>query len=163
MNSYGKDPKKIADILFNELLDMYSLNFDCLLIYCNSLHTYAEHAKKAGYRKTLLLATKSTMEDGFFADTLKRYSIDVTIPELTQRDAMQTILSDELINNKVSQKSRDYFAQIISNHSDCDSVVLGCTEFSLLADASNSSLPIVNPIELQCKAAVEFALADDLT
>lgn len=184
MSNYGKDPEKIADILFDELLDMYSLHPDCIMICCNSLHKYydeikydiyddedlpvfhavelvAEHAKKQKYKKVLLLATKSTMEDGFFADIVKEQGIKVVIPELAVRDAMQKILSDELIHNKVTESSRNYFAQIIANHAECDAVILGCTEFPLLVDASNSKLPIINPVELQCRAAVDFALDDE--
>lgn len=182
MSNYGKDPEKIADILHSELIDLCALDPDCIIICCNSLHKYydmvkahiynddkdipvfhavelvAQHAQEKGYRKVLLLATKSTMEDGFFADIIKDHNIEVVIPELLERDAMQKILSEELIHNKITQQSRDYFAQIIAAHTDCDAVVLGCTEFPLLVDASNSTLPIINPVELQCKAAVEYAL-----
>lgn len=181
MSNYGKDHEKIAGILFDELLDMYSLNPDCVIICCNSLHKYydmvkhdiyedenipvfhavelvAQHAKEKGYKKVLLLATKSTMEDGFFAKIVEDHGVNVVIPERAERDTMQQILSDELIHNTVTESSHNYFAHIIANHPDCDAVVLGCTEFPLLVDASTSKLPIINPVELQCKAAVEFAL-----
>ena len=182
MSDYGKDPKKIADILHTELMDLYGLNPDCIIICCNSLHKYydmikddiynddkdipvfhavelvAQYAKEKNYRKVLLLATKSTMEDGFFADIIKNQNIDVIIPELPERNAMQKILSEELIHNKITEQSRDYFAKIIAEHTDCDAVILGCTEFPLLVDTNNSILPIINPVELQCKAAIDYAL-----
>jgi aspartate racemase len=184
MSSYDKDPEKITDIFFDELLDMYSLLPDCIIICCNSLHKYydelkchiydsdhipvfhavelvAEHAKKQGYKKVLLLATKSTMEDGFFADIIKKQGVKVVIPELQERDAMENILAEELLHNKVTEQSRNYFAQIIADHADCDAVVLGCTEIPLLVDSTNSKLPIINPVELQCKAAVDFALSEN--
>jgi aspartate racemase len=181
MNNYGKNPEKIKDTLFDELLGMYSLNPDCIIICCNSLHKYydmvkydiyddedlpvfhavelvGEYAKKQGYKNVLLLATKSTMEDGFFTKIVEDHGVTVVIPNLAERDAMQQILSEELIHNVVTQKSRDYFAQLVVAYPDCDAVILGCTEFPLLVDASNSKLPIINPVELQCKAAVKFAL-----
>jgi len=182
--NYGKDPKKITDLFFNELLDFYGLDFDCVIICCNSLHKYydmvkydiyddedkpvfhavelvAHYAKKQKFRKVLLLATKATMEDGFFADIVQKQGIEVVIPELAVREKMQQIHSQELTHNVVTPASRDYFAQIIAAHPDCDAVILGCTEFPLLIDATNSTLPIINPVELQCKAAVDFALADN--
>lgn len=184
MSNYGKDPQKIADILHTELLDLYGLSPDCIIICCNSLHKYydmvkydiyddenipvfhavelvAQHAQQKDYRKVLLLATKSTMEDGFFTDIVKKNGVEVVIPELFERDAMQKILSEELIHNHVTQQSRDYFAQIIAKHSDCDAVILGCTEFPLLVDAQNSVLPIINPVELQVINAVNYALASE--
>jgi aspartate racemase len=184
MSNYGKNPEKIADILHTELLNLYSLNPDGIIICCNSLHKYydlvkgdiydndhipvfhavelvAQYAQKNGYRKVLLLATKSTMEDGFFTKIVEDHGVKVVIPDRAERDAMQKILSNELIHNKVTEKSRDYFAQIIADHPECDAVILGCTEFPLLVDVTNSKLPIINPVEVQCKAAVEFALNDE--
>jgi len=180
MSNYGKAPEKIADVLLEELLDLISLNPDCIIICCNSLHEYydlikshiydsdipvmhavelvAQHCQQQQYNKILLLATKSTMEDEFFAKILENHGIEVVIPKLPERDNMQKILSEELIHNMVTQKSKDYFSSIIAAYSDCQAVVLGCTEFPLLIDRSNSMLPIINPVELQCTAAVEFAL-----
>ena len=181
MSNYGKDPKKIADILHAELIELMSLNPDCIIICCNSLHKYydlvspnlypdtdmpvfhavelvAQHINQQRYKKVLLLATKSTMEDGFFAKILENHGIEVVIPDLAERDSMQKILSDELIHNVVTQDSRNYFSKLIEAHPDCQAVVLGCTEFPLLVDSNNSALPIINPVQLQCTAAVDFAL-----
>jgi len=181
MSNYGKDPKKIATIIHEELMDLMSLNPDCIIICCNSLHKYydmvkydlypetdmpvfhavelvAEHAKEKLYNKVLLLATKSTMEDGFFANMLESCNIEVVIPDLAERDAIQAILSQELIYNIITQDSRNYFQNIIAACTDCDALILGCTEFPLLVDNNNSVLPIINPVQLQCESAVEFAL-----
>ncbi|MFA6527172.1 MAG: amino acid racemase [Candidatus Babeliales bacterium] len=181
MSNYGKNPEKIAEILHEELIDLFSLNPAGIIICCNSLHKYydlikchlydvedipvfhavelvAQHALQQKYKKVLLLATKSTMEDGFFTKILEDHGIEVVIPRLPERDAMQKILSDELIHNIVTQQSRDYFSSLIKAHPDCQAVVLGCTEFPLLVDSTNSTLSIINPVQLQCAAAVDFAL-----
>jgi len=71
---------------------------------------------------------------------------------------MQKILAEELIHNQITQESRDYFANLIVTQTDCDAVILGCTEFPLLVDMQNSVLRIINPVELQCNAAVDYAL-----
>ncbi len=181
MSNYGKAPEKIAEVLHEELLDLICLDPDCIIICCNSLHKYydlikhhlyperdipimhavelvAQHCQQQQHKKVLLLATKSTMEDGFFAKILENHGIEVVIPKLPERDNMQKILSEELIHNIVIQKSKDYFSSLIAAHPGCQAVVLGCTEFPLLVDSNNSMLPIINPVELQCAAAVEFAL-----
>lgn len=179
MSNYGKAPEKIASKLHEELMNLISLSPDCIIICCNSLHKYydlikhkiasnipvlhavelvAQHCQQKQYKKVLLLATKSTMEDGFFAKIVEHHGVEVVIPSLTERDAMQQILSKELIHNIVTQPSKDYFSSLITAHPECQAVVLGCTEFPLLIDKSNSILPIINPVELQCTAAVDFAL-----
>ncbi len=180
-SNYGKNPEKVADILHKELMDLMSMNPDCIIICCNSLHKYydmikshlypdtpipvfhaielvAEHIKKQNMNNVLLLATKATMEDGFFAKTLENYGIKVVIPEEAQREVMQKISSDELVHNIVEPASKDYFAEIIKQHSNLDAVVLGCTEYPLLVNAKNSVLPIIDPVVLQTLSAVDFAL-----
>ncbi|HEV2917513.1 MAG TPA: amino acid racemase [Candidatus Babeliales bacterium] len=184
VSNYGKNPNTIADILHAELIDLMCMDPDCIIICCNSLHKYydmvkydlypekempvfhavelvAQYAKKQGYKNVLLLATKSTMEDGSFAQIVEDYGVNVVIPNRVERDAMQRILSTELIHNIVTQESRDYFKNIIDAHHQSDAVILGCTEFPLLVDSTTSPLPIINPVELQCKAAVEFALLEE--
>ncbi|HQS83558.1 MAG TPA: hypothetical protein PLY23_01420 [Alphaproteobacteria bacterium] len=43
-------------------------------------------------------------------------------------------------------------------HTHLDAVVIGCTEFPLIVDQSNSALPMINPVYLQTRAAVDYAL-----
>ena len=49
MSNYGKAPEKIADVLLEELLDLISLNPDCIIICCNSLHEYYDLIKSHIY------------------------------------------------------------------------------------------------------------------
>lgn len=180
MSNYGKDHDKIAELLWEELFDLISLNPDCLMICCNSLHKYydmikdnidseipvihaissvAEHAKKLQYKRVMLLATKFTMEDGFFAKRLEQSGIEVTIPEPEERLEMQKI-HDELMQDRVTPESRNYFRDLITKHKTLDAVVLGCTEYPLIVDQTNSVLPIINPVYLQAQRAVNFALGN---
>lgn len=180
MSNYGLDNGRVATSLQQELEDLIKLKPDCLMICCNSLHKFydsfktkiksniplfhaielvAEHAVKNKYHHVLLLATQFTMEDGFFARTLEQRGIKVTIPDEITRIKMQTIHS-KLMNNNPSQYARDYFAEVICSYDHLDAVVLGCTEFPMVVDTTNSVLPIINPITLQAEAAVDFALKD---
>ena len=179
MSNYGTDNDKVAQTLQHELEGLIALKPDCILICCNSLHKYydlikhnldssvpvfhavelvGQHLKQQGRSNVLLLATKTTMEDGFFANILQKYSINVTIPTQQQRDEMQKILTVELLQNIVTEKSKAYFASLIKGHDNLDAVVLGCTEFPLLVNQDNSVLPIIDPVRLQTVHAVDFAL-----
>lgn len=178
MSSYGKDHDKIAKLLHIELLDLVALRPDCIIICCNSLHKYYDrikdnvpssipvlhavdlvvnHLKSHFYTKVLLLATKFTLEDGFFAKKLEENGIKVTIPPLEERVKIQEI-HDELIENTVTEKSKAYFRNLIASYNDLDAVVLGCTEFSLLIDQPESALPLINPLYLQATCAIDYAL-----
>lgn len=177
--NYGKNNELVSELLYQELLGLIELKPDCIIICCNSLHKFydlikdrinsdipvfhavelvGQHMQEKGISKALLLATKLTMEDGFFANILEKFGITVVIPDLKQRDQMNKILFFELINNVVTDEAKKYFADIILEHQDNDVVILGCTEFPLVVVQENSALPIINPVTLQCAAAVDFAL-----
>jgi aspartate racemase len=178
MVNYGVDHDAVSQVLEKELLELIALKPDCIIICCNSLHKYydmiksklasdipvmhaiqlvADHLNANGQKKVLLLATKFTMEDGFFAKILEDNGIQVEIPNANERNKMQEIHA-ELMHNVVTQESRDYFSNLIANHKDLDAVILGCTEYPLVVDHDNSILPIVDPVYLQAVAAVNYAL-----
>lgn len=180
MSNYGKDHAATASALKRELQRLIALNPDCIMICCNSLHKYydmikadlnstipvfhavelvAHEIKKQNYKKVLLLATKFTMEDGFFARTLEAAGIPVIIPHQEERNEMQKI-HGQLMQNIVTDQARRYFGALIAKYDDCDAVVLGCTEYPLVVNQDNSSLPIIDPVQLQTSAAVDFALTD---
>jgi aspartate racemase len=177
-SSYGND-QKASQLLEEELSGLIALRPDCIIICCNTLHKYydmikdrlnssipvmhavdlvAQHAKDQGYTKLLLLATKFTMEDGFFAKKLENAGIVVVIPAQEQRTILQNI-HDQLMVNNVTAEAREYFRKLILQHNDLDAVVLGCTEYPLVVDETNSVLPIIDPVRLQTSSAINYALS----
>lgn len=180
-SNYGKNNELVVALLKKELIDLLRLNPDCLIICCNTLHKYydilkedlglkiplfhttevtREYIKKQDYNKVLFLATKFTMEDGFFSDALTQRGITVTIPREIERNEIQKIHSD-LKQSIVSGYAKKYFENLIIKYSDVDAIVLGCSELGLIIDSNNSSLPIIDPVHLQCFRAVEYALGRD--
>jgi aspartate racemase len=123
----------------------------------HAIQLVADHLNTAGKKKVLLLATKFTMEDGFFSKILEDSGIRVEIPNEHERNKMQEIHA-ELMHNVVTQESRDYLSNLIANHKDLDAVILGFTEYPLVVDQDNSILPIVDPVYLQAITAVHYAL-----
>mgnify|MGYP000899728202 FL=1 len=180
MSNYGKDHEQTAKVLLRELTELVALRPDCLIICCNSLHKYydmikdqlnteipvfhavdlvAEEVKKEKYSKILLLATRFTMEDGFFARKLEDHGIEVVIPNEQERITMQKV-HNQLMQNQVTPQARDYFSYLTDKYSECDAVVLGCTEYPLVLDNMNTVLEIIDPVELQARSAVDYALTN---
>jgi aspartate racemase len=178
MVNYGVNHDAVSQVLEKELSGLIALKPDCIIICCNSLHKYydmikaqlasdipvmhaiqlvADHLNNAGKKKVLLLATKFTMEDGFFSKILEDNDMQVEIPKEHERNKMQEI-HNELMHNIVTQESRDYFSNLIASHKNLDAVILGCTEYPLVVDHDNSILPIVDPVYLQAITAVNYAL-----
>jgi aspartate racemase len=179
--NYAKDDEKVASLLKSELEGLLSLKPDCFMICCNILHKYydlicadlnhniplmfhavdlvASHLKSHDLKKTLLLATKFTMEDGFFAKKLEKNGIHVVIPNEQERENMRAI-HEKLAKNKIDEPSREYFRQLILGYRDVDCVVLGCTEYGLLVNQQEFELPIIDSADLQVRAAINFALSN---
>lgn len=181
MVNYGVNHDDVAKVLEKELQELIVLKPDCIVICCNSLHKYydmiklnlasdipvmhaiqlvADHLKTKKQKKVLLLATKFTMEDGFFSKILEDNGIQVEIPTAHEQDKMQKI-HVELMHNVVTQEYRDYFSNLITKYKNLDAVVLGCTEYPLVVNNENSILPVVDPVTLQSISAVNYALGLD--
>ncbi|MGE0206684.1 MAG: aspartate/glutamate racemase family protein [Candidatus Babeliales bacterium] len=178
MSNYGKDYTKIAELLHQELTELIGLKPDCIIICCNSLHKYydiikdslkcpvpvfhavdlvAQKCKQKQYKTVLLLATKFTMEDGFFAKVLENFGIAVLIPQKEERDQID-LIHKQLMNNKATDEAQTYFQKLIESYTMADAVVLGCTEFPLVAKQETIKIPLLNPMELQVERALEYAL-----
>ncbi|MBS0359090.1 MAG: amino acid racemase [Proteobacteria bacterium] len=178
MSNYGKNDDEIALILKTELAELLKLKPESLIVCCNSLHKYydlvkrdleltipmfhaveltAKYIKEKNYKNVLLLATRFTMEDGFFAKTLEQKDIQVTIPIIEEREMIQEIHAD-LMKNIVTEHGKKYFKDLINKYKSVDAVILGCSEFPMVVSYANTQLPIVDPIYLQCQAAVDYSL-----
>ncbi|MFP9138958.1 aspartate/glutamate racemase family protein [Devosia sp. XGJD_8] len=115
-----------------------------------------------GRQRPLLLATRYTMEHGFYAQRMARHGIDLVVPDAQDRGAVHDIIFDELCQGQVRDASRARYLGIIeaARAQGIDSVILGCTEISLLIDPATLPLPGYDSTAIHADAAVLFALAD---
>ncbi|MBB3316141.1 aspartate racemase [Rhizobium sp. BK181] len=154
----------------------------CVLICTNTMHLIADNVasrisvplihiidetaeslKAAGCKRPLLLATRYTMEHGFYADRMKRLGVDIVVPEAADRTSVHDIIFNELCAGKVLDSSRERLMQIIEREraKGADGIILGCTEICLILDPNGLPLPGFDTTEIHARAAVEFALADE--
>lgn len=125
------------------------------------VHIVVESAKRAGEigaQKILLLGTKFTMEDGFFADRLKFFKFDVEIPSEDDRIAIQEMQS-AISAGKIDSDFKTRFSEILNRYNHNDAVILGCTELPLVIDQTVTDMTIINPIHAQCDTAIKAVLA----
>jgi aspartate racemase len=178
MANYGKDHNAVATTLKEELQKLLEMKPDCFMICCNSLHKYydmikeelaptipvfhavtltAKYLHEQGYKNVLLLATKFTMEDVFFTQILEDHGISVIIPDEIERNQIRDIHAEELMSNIVSEKGKQLFDMVITKYLNVDAVVSACTEFAMVLETLDIAVPVVDPMQLQCAGAVEFA------
>jgi aspartate racemase len=116
-------------------------------------------AKQSEYNFLGILGTRFLMEGPVYSDKLAEFDISFTIPKEEDRERINTIIFDELVNNIFTSQSRDYFIEVIQKLQDlsCDGVVLGCTEIPLLISQNDSPLPILDSTRILARAALKKA------
>lgn len=115
----------------------------------------------AGRRRPLLLATRYTMEHGFYAERLRAAAgVEAVIPEAEDRALVHGIIFDELCRGVVSDASRARLIEAVRRGAarGADSVILGCTEICLLLDPARLPLPGFDSTAIHAAAALDFAL-----
>lgn len=152
---------------------------ECVLICTNTMHLVASEVqasvdiplihiidetakalKSNGLKRPLLLATRYTMEHGFYTDRMAALGVDVLVPDAEDRTAIHSIIFNELCAGTVFDASRDCAIAMIekAKATGADSIILGCTEICLLLDPKNLPLPCADSTAIHAQAAVDFAL-----
>lgn len=121
----------------------------------------ALEAKGRGFRRLAVLGTRYLMEGPVYRETLIRGGIEHRVPGPEQRERLNQIIFDELVNGQFLPRSLAYYIEVIRSLKDegCDALVLGCTEIPLLVTPESSPLPTLDSTRLLAKAAVEKAIA----
>jgi len=115
----------------------------------------------AGCQRPLLLATKFTMEQGFWRDRLRRGGVEAVIPPPADRERLHAIIYDELVQGRFEPASRAAVIAIAERQIEeagADSVILGCTEFGLLIGPTDLSAPTFDTTAIHAAAGMTFAL-----
>jgi aspartate racemase len=120
----------------------------------------AAEAKRQEVKRLAILGTRHLMEGPVYPQALKAAGIEHRIPKPEQRQRINEIIFDELVNGQFLPRSLAYYVEVIRSLKDegCDAVVLGCTEIPLLVTPESSPLPPLDSTRLLARAAVRKAL-----
>lgn len=152
---------------------------DCVLICTNTMHLVADEVAAAidvpliniidataqalvaaGARRPLLLATRYTMEEGFYAKRMAAHGLSLTTPTAEGRQTVHDVIFDELCAGIVRDPSRKALEELVEAARDegADAVILGCTEICLILDPDRLALPGFDSTAIHAAAAADFAL-----
>jgi aspartate racemase len=106
-----------------------------------------------------ILGTRYLMEGPVYREKLAARSIAYEIPDAADRERINSIIFDELVNGRLEDRSRRYFRGAIEalGARGCDAVVLGCTEVPLLVTDADSPLPAIDSTRTLARAALREA------
>ena len=129
------------------------------------LHIAEETAREIASKKINkvgLLGTKFTMENSFFKDRLLQFGIESIVPDEPDRDYIHASIFNELTRGLFKEETKNKYLDIINKlkKGGAKGVVFGCTEFSILINPADCSVPIFDTTTIHSRAAVNFALSD---
>ena len=123
----------------------------------------AQAIRSRSFTRVGLLGTRYTMEQDFFSGRLRqRHGLEVLTPQQQQREALHSIIIDELTLGIVKPASRAALLDMaldLQAHG-AQAVILGCTELPLLAARDDYPLPAFDVTQLHAEAALDIVLVD---
>ena len=112
----------------------------------------------AKMKKTGIMATAGTVKTGLFQSALSEAGIEPVIPD----DENQNIIMDIIYKNVKAGKAADMAKFGIAAQSlfdkNCDSIILGCTELSVVKRQNQEAgwQPFIDPLEVLCGCCLSF-------
>ena len=174
------DWKKVAEIMLSSTHKLAKAGADFAICPDNTIHqsfqlvkqaspipwlhiaeTVAQEAKRNAFRCLGILGTKYLMAGPVYPEVLERFGVAYEVPDKRERENIDEIIFNELVNAVFSEKSRKYFNDVIQKlkQRGCDAAILGCTEIPLIVDPSDCPLPTLDSTRLLARAALKEALA----
>lgn len=174
----------VAELMLGSARKLKSIGADFLLCPDNTIHhampyvlpdsplpwlhiveEVAAEAQRRGLKKLAITGTRVTMEGTVYPEVLKKAGIEYRTPSPLDREKIDKIIFDELVNGIFRSESLGVFRAIIERlkSEGCDAVVLGCTEIPLLVTPESSPLPILDSTRLLARAAIRRAIGETAT
>ncbi|MEO6856891.1 MAG: aspartate/glutamate racemase family protein [Rhodoferax sp.] len=153
---------------------------DCVVLCTNTMHKVAAAIESAvsipllhiadptataiqaaGFSTVGLLGTRFTMEQDFYRARLEtRHGLTVRVPDAPDRDTVHRTIYDELCQGQILPASRAAYRAIMAQlvAQGAQAIILGCTEISLLVDATDATVPLFDTTAIHAISAAEWAL-----
>ena len=121
--------------------------------------------RAAGVGTIGLLGTRFTMEQEFYRGRLAgQYGLRVLVPDEADRETIHRIIYDELCLGTLREESRAAYRAIMARlvAQGAAGIILGCTEITLLVDATDATVPLFDTTRLHAEEAALLALTETL-
>lgn len=120
----------------------------------------AERAARDRRTRVGVLGTRYLMDGPIYPRAFASRGISVELPEPRDRDIVDQIIFEDLVNGVFTDGSRREYVRIIERLAarGCDAVALVCTEIPLLVTPDDSPLPTLDSTRLLARAAFDVAV-----
>lgn len=152
----GESDKNPAIDLINSAKKIQACGCSVIAMPCNTAHYFydeiqanidvkmlnmpketVKYIKNKNYKKVGILATKGTIKANIYQNICKQYNLEYEILDQTNQDIIMDIIYNQI---KAGQKPnmKDFYKTVeyLKAHN-CDCIILGCTELSILKEDNN--------------------------
>ena len=115
--------------------------------------------RRAGCHRPALLGTRFTMESAVYRARLaERHGVEALVPDEAGRTLVHEVIYGELCRGIIRPESKAAYLEVIGRlrEEGADSVILGCTEVTLLVGQLDTDLPVFDTTAIHAQAGVEF-------
>ncbi len=175
------DWRGVGELMLSSALNLAKTGSDFLICPDNTIHralpfirersplpwlhiaeVVADEAVRRGFRKIGITGTKYLTDSEVYPEALSARGLQYLRPTREEREEINRIIMDELVNGIFKPEAVTYFQQVVAalKTQGCDAVVLGCTEIPLIMNDANSPLPVLDSTRLLARAAVAHAMSN---
>ena len=100
------------------------------------------------------------MEGKVYPHILSQRGIGIVISTLVQRERINTLIFEELVQGILKDSTREYFQSLVAELAEqgCDAIVMACTEIPLILRPDDVETPLLDSTGLLATAALKEAL-----
>ena len=172
----GESENNPIDMMIADGKRLESIGAECIAIPCNTAHYFYDEIQNNlnvpvlniieetvsfisnnNYKKAGILATSGTITTHTYQKMCDKYNLSYEIPDKQYQEDLMDIIYEDIKSGKPANMSK--FSNIINHmiEKDCDCVILGCTELSILKnDNKLNSEFYIDSMELLAKKAIVF-------
>ncbi|MFX1499020.1 MAG: aspartate/glutamate racemase family protein [Promethearchaeota archaeon] len=173
----GNQPEEYVDYLMEGISSLQNAGVGFIFMAANSPHAVyedlkklaevpilsivratAERAREENLKKLLLLGIKFTMQSTFYRDEFEKFGMKVITPSIQEQDEIDKIIFNELVIGFFKQKSKQTLLEIIEKN-EVDGVILGCTELPLILQQNDTSLRLLDTMEIHIDYALKYYMS----
>lgn len=152
----GDSNENPSNILIDDARKLEKYGVDFIVMTCNTAHYFYEkiaesvniplvniieetikHAKATNHKKLGILATTGNVQTNLYQNMCKKYDIEFSVLDENRQSKIMEIIYDDIKSGKPA--NMDKFNSIVDylKENNCDGVILGCTELSILKNDNN--------------------------
>ncbi len=179
---YRDDWEGVGELMLSSANKLAKIGADFLICPDNTIHqalpfieqrsplpwlhiadVVAAEAEQRGFRRVALTGTRYLVGSDVYPEKFERRGIQLVRPDAAERDEINRIIFEELVNGVFKPEAVASFQAVIERMKGegCEAVILGCTEIPLLMNDANSPLPTLDSTRLLARAALRRAVEQE--